>query len=194
MRKILNLEVEVSVADFEYGQKVYAIRYSGDRYERYNSECPVCNGTKKVTINGFEFYCPNCYCSNGKSATVDCLPLTDYEIVEYIVNKIEIRGEETKSCYNKNSDSYAYPKVRYSAFTRTGNSYNSISTMCLPTLKDAVDPDPGRFEDGVFYSIKDYVFTTKKAAVDVVKVLKQIDKDKLEKFNKDHGTNHTYQW
>lgn len=172
---------------FYYGQKLYVIEPHG-RGEDFTSTCPICDGTKKIEYRGHEFNCP--LCQSGGYRSPNYLYLRGYQIIEYIVNKITIRGPEVKKAYGNNVAFFDLPTAGFEAFAREGNGYDGIHTKSLIENEHYVDPGVDTILNAS--SPSDYVFTTTAPAKTAMKALIDRDKEKLEKFNKMHGTNYEY--
>ena len=92
-----HFEIDVFDANlFYYGQSIYSI--SSRNYKTFREKCPVCDGLNVIQYRGFELKCP--YCENGKVDTgATMLAISDYYVIEYIINEVKIHGEESKKNY-----------------------------------------------------------------------------------------------
>lgn len=178
----INLEREPR---FHYGQKLYIVRTGNSKY--FNEPCPICNDEKKITLKGIEgLSCPYCQTSYRGRNTNNNIGVHEYRVIECFVNKIELEGEETKSLYGAGGP--PKPMIRISGFTREGNGYSGIGTVHL-TNSVRVDEYP---ENPSYNFLDAYVYTTKKGAEVLKKMFVDKEKEELQKFNEEHGTNYEY--
>lgn len=183
-------ELKLDVYDdvqLSFGQSVYCIRVAEDKF--FSDKCPICDDTKKVTIRGKEFSCPNCcgtgYSHSSNSATH--IYLKDYQMDEYIINSITLCGPDTKCSYSKGAlKKGGRIKASYKGFVRYNNSYMSVYSRDFRSgLFGHTDPtkvlDP-----------KDCAFVNKADCKSFIRRLHEIQKEKLEQFNAEHGTSYEY--
>lgn len=183
--------ITVEVQDqtmLEYGKKVYVIEAVGS--QTFQSVCPICDDTKKVTIRGQEFDCP--YCNSYRYGSIvnnrTRIEMRNYQPVEYIINEMWIRGEETKSAYK----GYDLPvaRIRFVGFTKKGNSDRTTRTRNFYDISfdnyglESCDVTHDR--SGAFS------FKKKSEAVAVAKMMHEQQAELLKKFNEENGTNHEY--
>lgn len=185
-------QLEIKVEDsglFSYGQIVYVVE--SDNYKVLEDKCPVCEGTRKVTVKGFEFDCP--YCSGYRSRqNATRLLVYNFEVNEYIINKIEIKGAIVKSAYNKDGSPKGdmVPTANYSGFTKWGNGGSDFRTRSFysndfrRTNADEVNLD--------FRHSEGFCFFDKETAEGFARRLHEMQKEKLDKFNEEHGSSHQY--
>jgi hypothetical protein len=182
--------LEIDVLDnnhFYYGQSIYSI--STRDYKTFREKCPVCDGLSVIQYRGFELKCP--YCEVGKvdtSATM--LSISDYHVIEYIINKVELRGLETKENYKGDrilTDRFL-PRATWSGFCKLGNSYNSIYTKNFGEY-DMRKRDP---ETIPLREAKNACFYSKADANRFCRRIHERQAEMLAKFNADHGTSHEY--
>ncbi len=175
---------------FYYGQKLFAIYPTNSK--RFFEPCPVCDDSQKVKIRDFEFECPACRRNSTYSGEriKNDIVLSDYKIIEYIVNEVEIKGPNYKSAFSGETEYFDLPFASFKAFERSGNGYNNVSSKNVSNSSFSIDPS----EDTVVESecISGYFFTKKKFAMDAIKPLKERDRSLLKQFNEEHGTNYEY--
>lgn len=192
MRDKKKITLQLDVYDdgvLRYGQRVYVVIRT--RYKDFREKCPICDDTTKVTIRSVEFDCPNCRgYSNSRSAT--SISLYNYETEEYIINKVKIEGEEVRGAYKKDGSPAdgRYPNLSYGGFAKRGNGYNSISTKRFCSYNfEPHDPDKISLQRDVG---GEFCFLNANDAKAFAKRLHERQKEMLEKFNAEHGTNHQY--
>ena len=184
-------QLNIGVVDegiLHFGQRVYVVATGNDK--TYREKCPVCDDTRKISVRGFEFTCPNCNGYNHMSATH--LMVYDFSVREYIINKIEIEGEKVQGIYKKDGSvtDGRYPQAKYSGFTRYGSSNDSISTLKFSSWSfERKDPEKTLLHN---LSGSDYCFLKKDDAAAFVKRLHELQEERLAAFNKEHGTDHQY--
>lgn len=94
-RKTRSIEV-FDTGILHFGQHLYVV--DAWKNNRISENCPICDDTRKVTIRGVEFPCPNCV---GQSKILPvALTLSNFVVVEYILNELLIHGEPVKKLYN----------------------------------------------------------------------------------------------
>ena len=171
-----------------FGQRVYVVSETGCKM--YHEICPVCDSTGKINVRGYEFDCPYCR-SYSIRKDVNSISVFDYEAKEFIINKIEICGEEVRSAY-KSDGTIAdgrYPYVRYNGFSP------SIKKSRIQMKKFAGyefqkhDPEKTMLPHNID---KEYCFLSKPDAVKFIKRIHERQAELLEKFNAEHGTDHKY--
>ena len=188
---------------FDIGDRLYIVQHSIVHQSTisFAEPCPVCDDTKSITVRGFTLpcsYCKGYYPTENKSATR--ITLTNWEAIEYIVNKITIEGPDKKSHYDEKTDKAieTNPFVReISAFTRFGNGYNNVETKRIDSLHYTNDEEAERAFDNYKngkYELPTLCFRSKANANRFVKQLKKVDMQRLESFNQEHHCNHNYPW
>ena len=137
----LNIEVK-DEGVIHYGQRVYVVASVNSK--TFEDKCPVCDGTEKVVIREREFVCPNCSTSNSRRDATR-ITIRNYSVIEYIINKITIRGRETKADYNRDGTVKigCEPRLSYEGFTKDRNGYDYIFTKKFTSyeLKDPKNVD-----------------------------------------------------
>lgn len=187
--------LQITVFDdgiLHFGQHVYIV-VSGD-YKTFTEKCNICDGTRKITVRGMEFDCPNCAAHNrSREAAKTVMTVFDFYAREYIVNEINIHGEESMCIYKKDGSTSGgrYPYARYRAFTRYGSGTDQVSTTALSGRRfEPKDPDKVMIHrldgnDG-------FCFFEKKDAVAFAKRLHERQQESLAQFNAEHSTSHNY--
>ena len=92
---------------FWLGDKFYKVeeprtKYGSSTRKRFESNCPSCNNTRKISYKGYdgkeyEAECPICKSSMGHGYG-NHIELPHWEVHEYIVHKIEARGPKKHLC------------------------------------------------------------------------------------------------
>ena len=185
---------------FWLGDRFYKVEESIPRLghtskTEFLSRCPSCNGARKIIYKGyngsdFECECPVCkgFTDRGYG---DKIGLTNWEIHEYIVYRIDARGPETVSAYK---DGMGYiDSMSLTAFCKTGRGMDDYITSNVPFVENDVDRDIKTIDMNAYYfDPKDYVFRKKADAVKFLELLKERDRQRLTEFNKTYGTEHEY--
>ena len=185
---------------FWLGDKFYKVEESALHYGRsskidFSSKCPSCNDTRKITYKGyngseFECECPVCkgsiYHGYGNK-----ISLTNWELHEYIVYKINAQGPETVSAYK---DGVGYiDSMSLTAFCKIGRCMDDYIQTSVPCVENHVDINIKSMDmDAHYFNPKDYVFRKKVDAVRFLETLKERDKQRLALFNKTYETDHIY--
>ncbi len=185
---------------FWLGDKFYKVEETTLRYGRtskmeFSSKCPSCNDTRKITYRGyngsdFECECPVCkgsvYHGYGNK-----ISLTNWEVHEYIVYKINAQGSETVSAYK---DGIGYiDSMSLTAFCKTGRCMDDYIQTTVPCVENHVDTDISSIDMNAYYfTPKDYVFRKKPDAARFLEALKERDKQWLAEFNRTYETAYEY--
>ena len=187
-RKTRSIEV-FDTGILHFGQHLYVV--DAWKNNRISENCPICNDTRKVTIRGVEFPCPNCV---GQSKILPvALTLSNFVVVEYILNELLIHGEPVKKLYNgeyvRKSD---LPRVAFKGFCKVQSNTYTVAFSDSNILQSEADyqnhadrltnPESGATR----------VFREKSWAKAVAKELHLRQKEKLAEFNAQHGTSHEY--
>ena len=189
--KTIQIETR-DMSQFYYGQKIYVIGLPKYRQgETFFGKCPVCGDAKSIEINGYRFDCP--YCRSGRlcdSATN--IILRAYIVIEYIINRFEIIGPKYKNAYTGEGllDNRNLPYVKWYGFCKFGNGYNDTSEREFReyALKEVdIEKIDLKKEEPVGIS-----FLSKAAAERFCKKLHERQKEMLDEFNAEHGTDHQY--
>ena len=184
MNDIRELTIQVrDTSPFHFGMKLYVI--DSHRTQTFFEKCPICDDAKEIEYKGRKLPCPLCKDSYYRK-TANCFFLIDYCITEYIINQMEIKGENTKSLYEGSNilDRRFTPRVIYSGFTRKGNSYDSIQSMKFG--------DYNTFKEDCPAARPGTAFLSKSEARKCIRRLHQQQEEALKKFNQEHGTDHAY--
>lgn len=185
---------------FWLGDKFYKVEETTPRYGRtsaitFASKCPSCNDTRKITYIGcngsnFECECPVCKGSAGNGYG-NRIRLSNYEIHEYIVYKINAQGPETVSAY-KDGTGYI-DSISLTAFCRTGRCADDYIQTTVPFAEGFVDRDiESIFINARFFGSTELVFRKKADAARLLSALKERDRERLAEFNRTYGTEHEY--
>ncbi len=161
----------------------------------FSSKCPSCNDTRKITYKGyngsdFECECPVCKGSVGHGYG-NKIKLTNWEVHEYIVYKINAQGPETVSAYK---DSIGYiDSMSLTAFCKIGRCMDDYIQTNVPCVENHVDNDIKSIDmDAYYFDPKDYVFRKKADAARFLEALKERDRRRLAEFNKTNETEYEY--
>ena len=185
---------------FWLGDRFYKVEESALNHGRtskmeFSSKCPSCNDTRRITYKGyngsdFECECPVCKGSVGHGYG-NKICLTNWELHEYIVYKINAQGPETVSAYK---DGIGYiDSMSLTAFCKIGRCLDDYIQTNVPCVENRVDTDIKSIDmDAYYFSPKDYVFRKKADAARFLEALKERDKQRLAEFNKTYGTEYEY--
>ena len=166
-----------------YGQRVYVIDAVDSKF--FSEKCPICGGTHKVEIKGEEFYCPAC--QSGYHLKNN-LRIWCYEVHEYIVNSVTLKGEERKIHYGKEASvSTSAPEATFGAFRRGREGVNTITLFNW--MFEYRDPHDRSVNENLGHRI---CFTDRKDAEEFKDELHAMQKQCLMDFNKEHGTDYKY--
>lgn len=183
--------IEIDVRDqsgLYYGQKVYVV----ENHERvsFKEKCPVCGDTNEIEVKGYKFRCPLCADSGRRNGATE-ITVRDYMVFDYIIHKFDVIGEQTKGAYTGDAlfnDRYL-PRINWHGFTKCGNGYDGIRSRDFNEFDfREIDPDE---VDLVCVTAKP-CFYSKADANRFCKRLHERQKELLDKFNAEHGTNHAY--
>lgn len=185
---------------FWLGDKFYKVEESALNHGRtskmeFSSKCPSCNDTRKITYKGyngndFECECPVCkgsfYHGYGNK-----ISLTNWELHEYIVYKINAQGPETVSAYK---DGIGYiDSMSLTAFCKTGRCMDDYIQTNVPCVENHVDVDIKSMDmDAYYFDPQDHVFRKKADAAGFLEALKERDKQRLAEFNRTYETEYKY--
>lgn len=173
----------------EMGKKAYLIRNGKGHYDSgksFREKCPCCGDARKILYNGFEVKCS--VCDSVKAS----ITLREWHVEEYIVNSITVTGPDYKNAYGKNPQRDDLPRItEISGFHRTANGYSNVTHHKIPERDEFVDVTPEKLKLE-FFDSNVYAFTSRAKAEAVMELLIQQDREKLTKFNTEHGTNHQY--
>jgi hypothetical protein len=178
--------------DFNYGETVYVVETEKKQYlstsVHLSGKCPVCESKRTITINGYTFDCP--VCKNTIAQATTNLMLYKWRVTPYIVNSFRIVGDDRKNAYQPSTmyDPGNLPTAReFTAFSKTGSQSNSIS---LTSLGDDYYKNKNLDEIKNFSGSK--VFRDKALAIAICRRLHELQKESLDKFNKEQKTDHVY--
>lgn len=171
--------------NLSYGQKIYHIAIG--KSVPIKGKCPTCDDSGVVIIREKEFPCPACQCGFTGNRITNLYYIQDYNVEECFVCGAEITGPRVKASYTSKRPQYSdLPEVKF--FALSTDIHKSVRTFEIKEY--FVDQSTEKILNTT--SPTSYCFTTKKAAIEAIKALKEKDKALLEKFNKAHGTNHKY--
>ena len=178
---------------FWLGDKFYKVEASTQI--EFSSKCPSCNDTRKITYKGyngsdFECDCPVCIGSSYHGYG-NKIKLTNWEVHEYIVYKINAQGPETVSAYK---DGVGYiDSMSLTAFCKIGRCMEDYILSNVPCVENSVDRDIRSIDMNAYYfDPQDYVFRKKADAVRFLEALKERDKQRLAEFNRTYETEFEY--
>ena len=186
-------EINLTAMDegvFHYGQKVYMVDCMGTwgaSAKTFTEKCPVCDDTRKINVRGFEFKCP--YCDGAGRGNAISITIRGYRVREWIINQVDIVGEERKNAYCNKGSEDDLPHTRWYGFHRSDNSYGGISTRQFYT-SEVCDEDPNEISPGE--DVGRRVFLTKVSAEKYCRRVHEAQKAQLDRFNAEHGTAHEY--
>ncbi len=185
---------------FWLGDKFYKVEASALNHGRaskmeFSSKCPSCNDTRKITYKGYNGSVFECECPVCKGSVChgygNKISLTNWEVHEYIVYKINALGPETVSAYK---DGIGYiDSMSLTAFCKIGRCMDDYIQTTVPCVENHVDSDVKSMDMDAYYFVpKDYVFRKKAGAVRFLEALKERDKQRLAEFNKTYETEYDY--
>lgn len=170
---------------FEIGQVFYAI--DPVDFRTFYSECRVCGGEQRLTVNGVTFRCPVC------ETEATALRVHGWQVRAYKIYKV------TEEVEHKFWDiSNAEHEVEYELFhkiprneachriedviTRRVTQHSLIGGLNKPIYYDETD----RYNEE---ALKDWTFFDDyKLAVEVANKVTQQQINKVKKYNEEHGT------
>ena len=186
-------DVCVEVADdseFDFGQKLFVVTAKKKGLKRFREKCPICGDTKEIELKGYKVKCPLCEgYRTDRGATV--IELYGYEVTEYIINRFEVRGVDYKKAYSGDGllDDRNLPKVTWYGFARWGNSDSATESRQFSAY-EMMTHDPDKLD--IRRNLSGCAFFSKTDATRFCKRLHERQKEKLDKFNAEHGTDHQY--
>lgn len=187
-RRTLSIEV-LDTGVLHFGQHLYVV--AAWKQNHISVSCPICDDTRKVTIRGVEFPCPNCV-SQNKTLPV-ALTLSNFVVVEYILNQLYISGDKTKRLYNGGYvDDKDLPRVLYKGFYKIQSNAYTANFSASDVLQSEADYQNKADRITNPESRVPRVFREKSWAKAVAKELHLRQKEMLAEFNAQHGTNHKY--
>lgn len=197
--------ISVAVSDtseLEIGSRIYMVSVApGVSRKILKSVCPVCGDAKKVEVNGYVFDCPLCVKGRG----VESVKFWNFEVREFIVHRMEIRGPERMDAYPNggSAEEDNLPRIiEWSCFTLRDKediashetryvNPDMMLTICRDNPKKNVryiDAEKVNLDD----NIKVYAFYDREEAEVFCKRLNERQKLLLDEFNKSHGTSHEF--
>lgn len=176
--------VDVKEARFEYGDKLY--RVEEKRQKSFNEPCKICDDEKKITYRGFTFDCPFCGNYNNRR---NGIWVKEFTISEYFIHKITIEGEALKKNFSPAAAIFDNPpRVKYEAFTRTGNGYSDLRTATV-YCDEWLDPTPDdyakKYSDRAFFS-------DKKKAQETLELMNGLEREKFDTFCRENGCTYEF--
>ena len=178
-------------SDLDFGQKLYVISIRKKNGSVIFSEiCPLCGDEGKIEIKGYTFQCPMCQ-GYGAHSLATRIVLYCYEVREYIIHSFDVLGSTYKNAYTGEGmlNDRNLPSVQWYGFTRWGTGYRDVESKKFdPYYIGKANPENLRISE----DCSGDAFYTKAEAERFCKRLHERQKELLEKFNADHGTNHEY--
>ena len=183
------------------GDRFYKVEECGksgeSHYKEFAAKCPCCEDTKEVKVIGKDGreYTADCpFCLNGTRVQDNYLRIYNWEVHEYIVNKIEAEGPATVSAYKNGTGSM--DSVRLTGFYKCGRCENDFIKTRVPTWDGHIDPDLTNMDEWggqrFCFTARDCIFTDKKEAKKFCNAIKEFDRKELAKFNETYHTDHEY--
>lgn len=184
---------------FRIGDRLYIIQPTNrpNSNRVFSESCPVCHDKKEITVNGYVIPCG--YCTGTKIKNRTTLTLHNWIVAEYIVNKFVIMGHERKNAYGQAvTKENNLPQIKeIHAFHKEGNERFLTENKRVDILSYFDDSKTTEWLDR--YRRDEYIysepcFKDKRKAERLLKAIKKIDAQRLEKFNKENGSSHEYPW
>lgn len=176
------LSVNVKEASFDYGDRLY--RIEAEREKIFKEPCKICDDEGKITYRDFTFNCPFCDNYNNQRNGIS---VKKFMIAEYFIHKITIEGETLKKNFQANGIFDNPPRVRYEAFTRTGNGSYDLRSATVYTFE--IDPEPEVYITQ--YSDRGF-FTDKKKARAALEIMQERERERFEAFCKENGRDYEF--
>ena len=147
----------------------------------------------------------NSQCDMHPNDDANRLTLYGWEVIEVIVNNVVIQGPDEKAAFARCKKGEPIrgdlPSVsRISGFHRRGNGYNGAKAYDIPVYKEQYDPGEEVVRKAIVQEsrydadLTKYVWTSRKSAEKAVQKQVEHDREKLQEFNRLHGTEHEYPW
>lgn len=173
---------------FYYGMKVYVICANPhNRSKTFTDRCPVCGDARRVEIKGYDLPCPMCNSSSRARSDAVLIHMTNFAVVEFIINEVSIKGSTYKSDYKITSDKLPY--AEWHGFARWGNGYRDMETRKFGSYDfREVDVEKVDLQSGAM----GVCFCSKAEANRFCKRLHERQAELLDKFNAEHGSDHQY--
>lgn len=177
---------------FEMGQHLYMI--GSCQTATFHEKCPVCEGTQKITVKGFEIPCGYCCGLNSPRSASEHLNISDLRVEEYIINRIGLVGEELKGEYKggmypplRVSELYGFCKTPASIYRSPATQIHDFKYVHESELDVEITP-----ENAAKYEARRLVYTSRAKALRAVEAFRDHQKDLLRQFNEVHGTSYEY--
>lgn len=140
------------------------------------TECPVCDGTRSLTVNGHTFACPQCM-----------LLARNTVFTHYVVRKYRVCGIDvfTPNDYWKDAD--LPPKVVFTLFRKYGRGISE----CREYKIRPADIDTERFESSL---AQNFAFSSYARACELARDLNESENARLRDFNAERGTGFAFEW
>ena len=184
-------EINITVRNdspFYYGMKVFVVKADPrNRSKMFTDKCPVCGDSRRVEIKGYNLPCPMCNSSSRPRSDAIAIDLTNFIVIEFIINELSIKGDYYKKDYAPSSNKL--PRAEWKGFARWGYGYQDMETRKFTDF-DFYDKDAEAVD--LKSSISSYCFYTKADANKFCKRLHERQKEILDKFNAEHGSDHQY--
>lgn len=172
----------------------YYTRRSSQHKKVFETNCPSCNNTRKISYKGFdgnnyEAECPICKWNVGHGVG-NRIEILNWKVYEYFVHKISAQGPEKVSAY-KDGTGYI-DTITLKAFCKIGRCMDDYIETNVPSWDNHVDPDLSNLCIENIHDVTDFIFHSKKDAEKYCEMLKDYDRDRLEKFNETYHTEYLY--
>lgn len=142
----------------------------------FTTECPVCNGSHSLTVNGHTFACPQC-----------ALLARNTVFTHYVVRKYRVCGIDvfTPNDYWKDAD--LPPNVVLTLFRKYGRGTHE----CREYKIRPVDIDAVRFDPSV---AQRFAFSSYSRACELARDLNEGENARLRDFNAQRGAEFVFDW
>lgn len=142
----------------------------------FYTNCPVCGGSRKITVNDHTFTCPQCD-KLAKSTTFQ----------HYTVQKYKVCGIDVETPYDYWKDADNEPRVKFKLFHKYGRGAYESRTYTVT----GTELDPLRFNQ---YCSEKYAFSSYSRACELARDMNAHENEKLAAFNEEHGSEYTFDW
>lgn len=162
--------------DINIGDVFYKIENT--KHQTYRSECRVCEGTRKLSVKGYDFKCPAC------DKETEVLSVCGYFVRRYRVYYIKqyTRCDDWKACDSRD--------IEYGIYHKSGRGYGygteirqiNIKEKWLLRHLNKMESNKRNFDEVIF---SDY-----NLAVQQAENFTKMSIEEVEKYNIAHGTNY----
>lgn len=175
------------------------IFYVIDARERddFSAPCRVCNGEKKLTVNGITFDCPVCGGYRSRETVVSIEHFTVATVKVYVIK------QEVSTDYWRIRN---YCDLHFQVFRRRGHGhygdgYNFTRGYTADEIKYSLNALPdekflqSHSQDGSrAFTCARFIFDDYKLACRTAEILNESELAKLDKYNAEHGTSFAPIW